>query len=149
MIAKETIKKFNVVTLGVYSAGVQTGMGMPTGTRRCTTVLQTALKKVLSYNYLFNCFCHCSLTSVFNVVVLRGKPTECQQQRDVGLNFRSRDINVNRQLPQCKPDGSYDDVQCSAATGQCWCVYYNNLEIRGTRTNGKPSCPATGKTFRN
>lgn len=49
MIAKETIKKFNVVTLGVYSAGVQTGMGMPTGTRRCTTMLQTALKKVLPF----------------------------------------------------------------------------------------------------
>ena len=53
MIAKETIKKFNVVTLGVYSAGVQTGMGMPTGTRRCTTMLQTALKKVLPFSDVF------------------------------------------------------------------------------------------------
>lgn len=76
---------------------------------------------------------------------LRERPTECQKQRDDNLNFRGQDLMVKRYVPQCTPDGSYDDVQCSAATGECWCVYYNNIEIEGTRTQGKPSCPPTGK----
>ena len=82
-----------------------------------------------------------------NAPVLRGRPTECQKRRDDSLNFRKDGVVVSRDVPQCKPDGSYDDIQCSAATGECWCVYYNNLEIRGTRTQGRPSCPPTGKAL--
>lgn len=82
-----------------------------------------------------------------NVAVLRGRPTECQKERDDRVNFRQQDIDANRDVPQCKPDGSYDDIQCSAATGECWCVFYNNIEIRGTRTQGKPNCPPTGNTL--
>ena len=52
---------------------------------------------------------------------------------------------MKRDVPQCKPDGSFDDIQCSVATGECWCVYYNNVEVLGTKTQGKPSCSQTGK----
>ena len=48
---KETIRKYNVAMPGDYSAGVLTAMGMPTGILRFTTMLQTALKKVLSIFY--------------------------------------------------------------------------------------------------
>lgn len=72
-------------------------------------------------------------------------PTDCQKTRDDALNFRRKEIKVNRDVTQCKPDGSFDEVQCSAATGSCWCVYYNNARIPGTETQGKPSCPPTGK----
>ncbi|XP_022806051.1 uncharacterized protein LOC111343164 [Stylophora pistillata] len=88
-------------------------------------------------------------TSVMNGVpdcsegVLNKLPTECQKRRDDALNFRTVDIDINRDVPQCKPDGSYDDVQCSATTGRCWCVYYNDMPIPGTETDAKPYCPPT------
>ena len=81
------------------------------------------------------------------MLVLRRRPTECQKQRDDSLNFLQQDVAVTRDVSQCTPDGSYDDIQCSPATGECWCVYYSNIEIRGTRTLGKPSCPPTGKAL--
>ncbi|XP_078355343.1 equistatin-like, partial [Oculina patagonica] len=74
---------------------------------------------------------------------LSRQPTECQERRQDALNFRGNDVKVNRDVPQCKPDGSYDDIQCSAASGTCWCVYYNNMQILRTETQGKPSCPPT------
>ena len=82
---------------------------------------------------------------MFLFLVLRGIPTDCEKQRDEILNFYDEEVDVNREVPQCKPDGSFDDIQCSVATGECWCVYYNNIEIPGSRTRGKPSCSPTGK----
>lgn len=85
------------------------------------------------------------LTSLNYILVLSKLRTECQKKRDDALNFRTVNININRDVPQCKPDGSYDDIQCSATTGRCWCVYYNNLPVLSTETDAKPYCPQTGK----
>lgn len=46
MIGKETTREFSVAMRGDCSAGVQTAVGMLTGTLLFTTVLQTALRKV-------------------------------------------------------------------------------------------------------
>ena len=46
MIGRETTREFNVAMHGDCSAGVQTVVGMFTGTQLFTTVLQTALRKV-------------------------------------------------------------------------------------------------------
>ena len=52
-------------------------------------------------------------------------------------------------VPDCKPDGSYNPVQCLRVEGPCWCVDKNGKEILGTRNeNGKPaSCPGRKKGY--
>ena len=79
---------------------------------------------------------------------IRDLPTECEVKRDDALNFRSDrelPLPVNREVWQCRPEGGYDYTQCSADRNECWCVYHNVMEIRGTRTNGKPSCGPEGE----
>lgn len=43
---------------------------------------------------------------------------------------------------QCRPDGSFEEVQCDAE--YCWCVNEHGVEMRGTRTsdNIPPNCLA-------
>ena len=52
---------------------------------------------------------------------------------------------IGRFVPQCKPDGSFENKQCHASTGQCWCVDNNGNEWFGTRTRGELNCNETGK----
>lgn len=49
----------------------------------------------------------------------------------------------------CKDDGSYEDVQCSEYTGECWCVNSLGVEQRATRSQEFVSCPGMGKCIRN
>lgn len=42
--------------------------------------------------------------------------------------------------PQCKPDGSFEEVQCCASTGKCSCVDREGKKVEGTEQNGKPDC---------
>ena len=49
--------------------------------------------------------------------------------------------------PLCKPDGSYEEVQCYASINQCWCVDKDGNEIAGTRQQGRPS--TCGKSTKN
>lgn len=56
---------------------------------------------------------------------------DCEKQRDEILNFYDEEVDVNREVFQCKFDGSFDDIQCFVVIGECWCVYYNNIEIFG------------------
>ena len=45
-----------------------------------------------------------------------------------------------RYIPQCKEDGSFEEVQCHPSTGYCWCVDTEGWEIEGTKIRGIPSC---------
>ena len=48
-------------------------------------------------------------------------------------------------IPRCKPDGSYDDVQCRGSV--CFCVDRRGHELRGTRVSigeGSPKCAMPG-----
>ena len=45
-----------------------------------------------------------------------------------------------RYIPQCKDDGSFEEVQCHPSTGYCWCVDTEGWEIEGTKIRGMPSC---------
>ncbi|XP_078349655.1 thyroglobulin-like isoform X1 [Oculina patagonica] len=55
---------------------------------------------------------------------------------------------IGRFVPECKSDGSFEEKQCHASTGQCWCVDRNGNEWEGTRTRKgdldctKTVCPA-------
>ncbi|XP_051574507.1 thyroglobulin-like [Myxocyprinus asiaticus] len=63
--------------------------------------------------------------------------TSCQLQRQRAL--RSGDSTL---VPVCLDSGEYEQVQCDASLGQCWCVDQEGMEIYGTRQNGRPSkCP--------
>lgn len=52
-------------------------------------------------------------------------------------------------MPRCKEDGSYEDVQCSEQTGECWCVNSLGEEQRGTRSQEFVACPGLGKFIKN
>ena len=45
-----------------------------------------------------------------------------------------------RYIPQCKKDGSFEEVQCHPSTGYCWCVDTAGWELEGTKIRGTPSC---------
>ena len=45
----------------------------------------------------------------------------------------------------CRPDGSYEDVQCNPNNEYCWCVDMNGREKAGTRTRGAIRCQPAGK----
>ena len=48
-------------------------------------------------------------------------------------------------VPNCKPNGDFEDVQCMGMS--CYCVDGNGNEIQGTRTSrpSRPNCE--GKMF--
>lgn len=48
--------------------------------------------------------------------------------------------NIGRFVPQCKPDGRYEEVQCGAGWDYCWCVDATGREKSGTRRKGWPQC---------
>ena len=48
--------------------------------------------------------------------------------------------NIGRFVPQCKPDGRFEEVQCGAGWKYCWCVDSAGTELPGTKTEGWPTC---------
>ncbi|KAK3737699.1 hypothetical protein QZH41_008038 [Actinostola sp. cb2023] len=54
--------------------------------------------------------------------------TECQARRLSG---------VSSFIPNCKQDGSYEEVQCDPLTNHCWCVDGKGKEIMGTRIGNR------------
>ena len=48
--------------------------------------------------------------------------------------------NIGRFVPQCKPDGRYEEVQCGAGWDYCWCVDSTGTELSGTKIKGWPQC---------
>lgn len=53
---------------------------------------------------------------------------------------------AGKYVPRCQVDGTYDEVQCDVAIGQCWCVDRDGREIKGTRSEGIIRCPGQGIT---
>eukprot|EP00095_Tigriopus_kingsejongensis_P004207 maker-scaffold208_size258758-snap-gene-1.33 protein:Tk04207 transcript:maker-scaffold208_size258758-snap-gene-1.33-mRNA-1 annotation:"sparc-related modular calcium-binding protein 2-like" len=54
----------------------------------------------------------------------------------------SQDGQMNAYIPECKPDGRFQPVQCYKSSGYCWCVdELTGRPIPGTsRQNEQPSC---------
>ena len=48
--------------------------------------------------------------------------------------------NIGTFVPQCKPDGRYEEVQCGAGWDSCWCVDATGTELPGTKRKGWPQC---------
>ncbi|KAK5879495.1 hypothetical protein CesoFtcFv8_022604 [Champsocephalus esox] len=45
---------------------------------------------------------------------------------------------------RCSPAGLFEEVQCDASRGQCWCVDQEGEELYGTREDGTPQrCPGS------
>lgn len=61
--------------------------------------------------------------------------TLCQLQK-----LQSGKSRPGRFIPQCKADGSFEEVQCHSSTGYCWCVDTEGWELPGTKIRGTPDC---------
>ena len=70
--------------------------------------------------------------------------TPCQKHQKKALNRTSSELLIGY-VPRCKPDGSYEEVQCHGSTGQCWCVGVNGNEVWGTAVRGLPDCSLEGE----
>lgn len=68
----------------------------------------------------------------------------CQKDRRRALGWDNKPKD-GVFVADCKPDGSYNPVQCLRSEGPCWCVDENGKEVPGTRNeNGKPAeCPGS------
>ncbi|XP_078692876.1 uncharacterized protein LOC144922725 [Branchiostoma floridae x Branchiostoma belcheri] len=67
--------------------------------------------------------------------------TKCQQQRAKAANAG---LQVGMFIPECRPDGAFEEVQCHGSTGHCWCVDRDGEELPGTRVDRgfTPTCSA-------
>ncbi|XP_070578826.1 papilin-like isoform X2 [Ptychodera flava] len=67
--------------------------------------------------------------------------SDCEQKRQQYLD-ESHGL-TGRYIPKCKPDGSYEVMQCHKSSGYCWCVDENGIEIDNTRKppgTTRPNC---------
>lgn len=72
--------------------------------------------------------------------------TECQKEHQT--NLRSLQQSLNRYVPRCAADGSYEQVQC--AGGVCYCVTPQGKQIPGSSTYNsarQPNCTHPGKSI--
>ncbi|KAJ7381089.1 hypothetical protein OS493_004687 [Desmophyllum pertusum] len=63
---------------------------------------------------------------------------QCQKQLQEAINLPP---NPERFVPQCKFDGSYEEIQCQNSTGLCWCVDLDGNKLSSTATNETVTCP--------
>lgn len=70
--------------------------------------------------------------------------TDCQAKRNAAMEANPNDVPS---IPECKPDGTYSDVQCNRMTQECWCADDNGIEIPNTRTNGTLRCKNDGNGY--
>ena len=71
--------------------------------------------------------------------------TPCQRERARRSHLP---LTEGKYVPRCRVDGTYDEVQCDVAIGQCWCVDRDGREFRGTRSSGVIRCPGEGTCIR-
>lgn len=70
-------------------------------------------------------------------------PTVCQHH----FQEASRNTFPGIYIPDCKPSGGYEDVQCRGS--YCFCVDKRGNELKGTRmsvSEGRPRCDRPGTT---
>lgn len=94
------------------------------------TLSYQLLKLLLRWNFWWISF-----------VIPGQQPTVCQYQ------YQQQKDNAARGafIPRCKPDGSYDDVQCRGSV--CYCADRRGHELSGTRVSigaGSPQCATPG-----
>ena len=76
-----------------------------------------------------------------SLLILDQQPTVCQYQHRQQTNNAA----LGTLIPRCKPDGSYDDVQCRESV--CYCVDRRGNELPGTGVSigeGSPNCATPG-----
>jgi len=77
--------------------------------------------------------------------LMQGRPdcsvnvTTCQRHRIRALGL-AESPPLGTYVPSCNPDGSYNELQCHAFTGICWCVNEKGHEILGTKNWGSSQC---------
>ena len=80
---------------------------------------------------------HITLNLAVNLFLLAAPAdTECRQEYKTAL----QNYVVGRYVPRCRPDGSYEPLQCH--TSVCFCVDKNGNEIPGSRKSAysPPNC---------
>ena len=65
--------------------------------------------------------------------------TPCQRERARRSHLP---LMPGKHVPRCNVDGTYEEVQCDIAIGQCWCVDRDGREIETPRTEGVIRCGA-------
>lgn len=103
--------------------------------------MQTPLR-LLWYAKLVS-FIHCKWNYLCYFCLLRPVPlSPCQDRVKRGSGGK---LSLWNYVPYCRPDGGFQDVQCNARTGNCWCVNINGLEFTETQSKKIPNCVTPGK----
>lgn len=68
--------------------------------------------------------------------------TPCRKQVSESMNVP---FTTGRFVPRCSRDGTFEEVQCSEWSGECWCVNLNGAEIEGTRSKNLVTCSGQRK----
>lgn len=83
-----------------------------------------------------------NIASFLSFLVKPGKKlSECQRRYQHAISR----YTPHAKIPQCKPDGSFEPLQCDMS--YCYCVDQNGDERPDTRVNvryGRPVCDETG-----
>lgn len=83
-----------------------------------------------------------NIASFLSFSVKPGKKlSECQRRYQHAISR----YTLHAKIPQCKPDGSFEPLQCDMS--YCYCVDQNGDERPDTRVNvryGRPVCDETG-----
>ena len=70
---------------------------------------------------------------------------DCVRERRFSLGWN--DIRVPGMfVPECTVEGKYENIQCHARSGECWCVDEMGREYPDTRVEGKPDCQEIKRT---
>ena len=80
------------------------------------------------------------ITSLRSLAFTEPKLSLCHSRYNEASKVNER----NQYVPLCESDGSYKQVQCTSATGECWCVDSDGREKQETRIIGKPICDSQG-----
>ncbi|KAJ4918908.1 hypothetical protein JOQ06_024360 [Pogonophryne albipinna] len=96
---------------------------------------------------------HCTHDGSFRSVQCRGQGqcwcVDAAGQEVVGTRTGSSALHCPSPCRQqaalrCSPAGLFEEVQCDASRGQCWCVDQEGEELYGTREDGTPQrCPGS------
>ena len=61
---------------------------------------------------------------------------KCVEQRRQTLELKGTSKGGSY-IPDCKDDGTFEEVQCHAGTGYCWCVTADGKPIPGSSVKGQ------------
>ncbi|CAL1540354.1 unnamed protein product [Lymnaea stagnalis] len=75
-----------------------------------------------------------------------GPISKCMSERREAAEAFKRNQHSEVMIPECRDDGSYNQIQCHKSSGYCWCVTHDGRHISGTSTNkGQPRCKGKRK----